>query len=418
MSATLSNPVTTAAARILIADDQPDVIEALRLLIKPEGVQVDTADSPAAGMRAIERREYDVILMDLNYARDTTSGQEGLDLLQQIRTSDDTTPVIVMTAWGSVSLAVEAMRRGARDFIEKPWDNERLLAILRTQRDLGRALRRSTRLEAQTRVMQTDGAKDVIAQSPAMQPILQMIARVGPADANVMILGENGTGKGVVAQALHAMSPRASRGMVTVNAGGVSEGVFESELFGHVKGAFTDARADRAGCFELAEGGTLFLDEIANMPLGQQAKLLRVLQTGEYHPVGSSRVRRANVRLLAATNVDVGREVKNGRFREDLLYRLNTVEVHLPPLRERREDIPRLAAHFARRLTARYGQIPPEFSPEAMRALLEHGWPGNVRELEHVVERALLLAQGPAIKVEDLALRAARREGRARPGQP
>src|SRR3954467_1133921 len=354
MSATLSNPVTTAAARILIADDQPDVIEALRLLIKPEGFQIDTADSPGAVMRAIERREFDVILIDLNYARDTTSGHEGLELLQQIRTADETTPVVVMTAWGSVRLAVEAMRRGARDFIEKPWDNERLLAIIRTQRDLGRALRRSTRLEAQTRVMQTDGVEDVIAQSPAMQPILQLIARVGPSDANVMILGENGTGKGVVAQALHAVSPRASRGMVTVNAGGVSEGVFESELFGHVKGAFTDAKQDRVGRFELAEGGTLFLDEIANVPLNQQQKLLRVLETGEFERLGSSRTRKADVRLISATNANLLEEVTAGRFRQDLLFRLNTIEIALPPLRDRREDIPLLTMHFLGMHAQRY----------------------------------------------------------------
>jgi DNA-binding NtrC family response regulator len=244
-----------------------------------------------------------------------------------------------------------------------------------------------------------------------------LMERAAPSDAHVLITGEHGTGKEVVARWLHAASHRADRPFVAVNAGGVSEGVFESELFGHVKGAFTDARADRAGCFELADGGTLFLDEIANMPLPQQAKLLRVLQTGEYHPVGSSRVRRADVRFLAATNVDVAREVAAGRFREDLLYRLNTVEVHLPPLRERREDIALLAAHFARRLAARYTRDDrprPEFSPEAMAALLDHAWPGNVRELEHVVERALLLAQGPTIAALDLALRPARAEGEGR----
>ena len=404
MSVTLSSPVT-AAARILIADDQPDVIEALRLLIKPEGFQIDTADSPGAAMRSIERREYDVILMDLNYARDTTSGQEGLDLLAQIRSSDETTPVIVMTAWGSVSLAVEAMRRGARDFIEKPWDNERLLAILRTQRDLGRALRRSTRLEAQTRVMQTDGAKDVIAQSPAMQPILQMIARVGPADANVMILGENGTGKGVVAQALHAMSPRASRGMVTVNAGGVSEGVFESELFGHVKGAFTDAKQDRVGRFELADGGTLFLDEIANVPLSQQQKLLRVLETGEFERLGSSRTRKADVRLISATNADLDAEVAAGRFRQDLLFRLNTVEIRIPALRDRREDIPLLAGHFLTMHGQRYRKPVTGFDQAAIQAMLGYAWPGNVRELDHVVERAVLMSQGSQVRVTDLGLR-------------
>jgi DNA-binding NtrC family response regulator len=397
--------VTTSAARILIADDQPDVIEALRLLIKPEGFQIDTADSPGAVMRAIERREYDVILMDLNYARDTTSGQEGLDLLAQIRSADDTTPVIVMTAWGSVSLAVEAMRRGARDFIEKPWDNERLLAIVRTQRDLGRALRRSTRLEAQTRVMQTDGVQDVIAQSPAMQPILQLIGRVGPSDANVMILGENGTGKGVVAQALHAVSPRASRGMVTVNAGGVSEGVFESELFGHVKGAFTDAKQDRVGRFELADGGTLFLDEIANVPLSQQQKLLRVLETGEFERLGSSRTRKADVRLISATNADLDAEVAGGRFRQDLLFRLNTVEIRLPALRDRREDIPVLAGHFLATHGHRYRKAISGFDQPALQAMLAYSWPGNVRELDHVVERAVLMTQGTQVRLGDLGLR-------------
>ena len=247
-----------------------------------------------------------------------------------------------MTAWGSVNLAVEAMRRGARDFIEKPWDNERLLAILRTQIELGRALRRAGRLEAQTRARRPTAAPLLIAESPAMQPVLQIIARVGPSDANVLITGENGTGKGLVAQALHAVSARASRPMVTINAGGVSEGVFESELFGHVKGAFTDAKQDRVGRFELADGSTLFLDEIANVPLSQQQKLLRVLETGEFERLGSSRTRKADVRLISATNADLNAEVAAGRFRQDLLFRLNTIEIRLPPLRERREDIPRI----------------------------------------------------------------------------
>jgi DNA-binding NtrC family response regulator len=314
-------------ARILIADDQADVLEALRLLLKSEGFQIETANSPAGTLKALELRDYDVVLMDLNYARDTTSGQEGLDLLTRLHSADESLPIVVMTAWGTVNVAVEAMRRGARDFIQKPWDNDRLLTILRTQTELGRALRRSHRLEAQNRVLQADGGPALIAEAPAMQPVLQIIARVGPSDANVLITGENGTGKGLVAQALHAVSPRSNRPMVTINAGGMSEGVFESEMFGHVKGAFTDAKQDRVGRFELADGSTLFLDEIANVPLSQQQKLLRVLEMGEFERLGSSKTRKADVRLISATNADLNAEVAAGRFRQDLLFRLNTSEI-------------------------------------------------------------------------------------------
>jgi DNA-binding NtrC family response regulator len=402
-----------AATRVLVADDQTDVIEALFLLLKHAGHQVVTATSPAGILAAVDKEDFDVVLMDLNYARDTTSGQEGLDLLSQLQGIDPSLPVVLMTAWGSVEGAVEAMRRGARDYVQKPWDNQRLVATLQTQIELGQALRRSRRLELETSRLRAQGLPPLVAESRVMQPVLRLMERVAPSDANVLITGEHGTGKEVVARWLHAASRRAGKPFVAVNAGGVSEGVFESELFGHVKGAFTDARADRAGCFELAEGGTLFLDEIANMPLGQQAKLLRVLQTGEYHPVGSSRVRRANVRLLAATNVDVGREVASGRFREDLLYRLNTVEIQLPPLRERREDLAPLTRQFTAALAARYGQPQRAFSPEAMRALGEHRWPGNVRELEHVVERALLLAGESVVGPGDLNLQPGRSNGDA-----
>jgi DNA-binding NtrC family response regulator len=396
----------STAARILLADDQHDVLEALRLLLKSDGYQIDTTDSPGGVLRALERREYDVVLIDLNYARDTTSGQEGLDLLSQIHAADESLPVVVMTAWGSVSLAVEAMRRGARDFVEKPWENERLLSILRTQTELGRALRRSTRLEAQTRAL-ADGGPPLIADSPAMQPVLQIIGRVGPSSANVLITGENGTGKSLVAQALHAVSPRATRPMVTINAGGVSEGVFESELFGHVKGAFTDAKQDRVGRFELADGSTLFLDEIANVPSSQQQKLLRVLETGEFERLGSSKTRKADVRLVSATNADIHAEVAAGRFRQDLLFRLNTIEITLPPLRDRREDIPALARHFLMHHAQRYRKPLTGFDPGAMQSLLEYRWPGNIRELEHAVERAVLMAQGATVRSSDLGLRPA-----------
>ncbi len=392
--------------RILIADDQPDVLEALRLLLKSEGIEIETAHSPAGILAALEAREFDAVLMDLNYTRDTTSGQEGLDLLARIRTLDSTVPVVVMTAWGTVDVAVEAMRRGARDFIQKPWDNPRLLAIVRTQMELSTALKRGQRLEAENRLLRADGRPNLIAEAPAMKPVIELIARVGPSDANVLITGEPGTGKEVVARTLYAVSSRASRPMVTVNAGGLAEGVFESELFGHVKGAFTDAKIDRVGRFELADGGTLFLDEIANVPLNLQAKLLRVLETGEMERVGSSKTKRVDVRVISATNAILADEVAATRFRQDLLFRLNTIEIHLPPLRERREDIPVLAAHFLNTHARRYRKELHGFDHAAMQALLDNPWQGNVRELNHVVERAVLMAQDGSLQPADLALRA------------
>jgi len=398
-------PSNSSAGRVLIADDQPDVREALRLLLKGEGYETQAVSSPADLLTTLETRDFDAVLMDLNYARDTTSGEEGLDLLARIQALDGRLPVVVMTAWGSVPLAVEAMRRGARDFVQKPWENARLLTILRTQIELRQALRRASRLEAENRLLRAEARPTLIAESQAMRAVLELIARVGPSDANVLICGEHGTGKEVVAHTLHALSPRAAKPMVTVNAGGLSEGVIESELFGHVKGAFTDARADRVGRFELAEGGTLFLDEIANVSLNLQAKLLRVLQTGELERVGSSKTRRVDVRILAATNADVNAELAAGRFRQDLLFRLNTIEIYLPPLRERREDILLLANHFLRQYTQRYRKFPGGFDAAAMQALAEHPWPGNVRELDHTVERGVLLAQGDMVRAGDLGLR-------------
>src|SRR5579871_1548489 len=302
---------------ILIADDQPDVLEALRFLVKGEGYAAETVNSPGAAIDAVESRDFDAVLMDLNYTRDTTSGQEGLELLNRIQTLDTTLPVIVMTAWGSVDLAVEAMRRGARDFIQKPWENARLSAILKTQIELGRALRKGQILEAENRLLRSERFPRLIAESAAMQPVLEVISRVGPSDANVLVTGENGTGKGLVAQTLHGISTRSTRPLVTVNAGGLSEGIFESELFGHVRGAFTDAKTDRVGRFEMAGGGTLFLDEIANISMNLQSKLLRAIETGEFERVGSSKTRKVDVRLLSATNADLNDEVAGGRFRQD-----------------------------------------------------------------------------------------------------
>ncbi len=397
----------SSSARILIADDQADVREALYLLFKGEGFETETVHSPRQVIEAVNQHEFALLLMDLNYARDTTSGQEGLDLLTSVQSADCALPIVVMTAWGSVDLAVEAMRRGARDFVQKPWDNARLLTIVRTQIELSQALRKGARLEAENQMLRTRPLPALIARSRAMQPVLQIIERVGPSDANVLITGENGTGKGVVAQALHASSARSAKPLVTVNTGGLSEGVFESELFGHVKGAFTDAKSDRVGRFELADGGTVFLDEIANVPLSQQPKLLRVLETGEFERVGSSKTRRVDVRILSATNANLLPEVDAGRFRQDLLFRLNTIEIHLPPLRERPEDIPLLAQASLGQHCRRYRKTLSGFEDAAIQLLLAHPWPGNIRELNHAVERAVLMASGDRIKASDLGLRSA-----------
>lgn len=392
--------------RILIADDQADVLEALRLLLKSEGYQTEAVKSPAAVVKALESRDFSLALIDLNYARDTTSGQEGLELLSRIQAIDAALPVVVMTAWASVDLAVEAMRRGAKDFVTKPWENPRLLAIIKNQIELGSAVRAYKRLEEENKLLRGKAGPHLIAQSAVMRPVLEIISRVGPSDANVLITGENGTGKGVIAQALHAVSVRTGKPFISVNMGGLPEGIFESELFGHVRGAFTDAKTDRAGRFELADGGTLFMDEIGNIPMSQQAKILRTLETGEFERVGSSRTYQANVRLISATNADLQAEVSAGRFRQDLLFRLNTIHIHLPPLRERREDIELLAQHFLKQHVDRYRKAITGFDEGATEAMRAHGWPGNVRELDHAVERGVLMATGKVIRASDLGLNA------------
>lgn len=404
-------PTKQEKIRVLAADDQPHILEAVELLLSPHGIEVDCVRSPQLLMEALGQRDYDVLLIDLNYTRDTTSGQEGLDLLARIQEYDARLPVIVMTAWGNIGLAVECIKRGARDFVQKPWENERLLSLIRVHAELRQALRRARQLELENRLLRAEGMPEFIAQAPAMHPVLELIAQVGPSDANVLITGEHGTGKEIVARLLHAASPRSRMALVAVNAGGLPEGTFESEFFGHVKGAFTDARTDRVGRFELANGGTLFLDEIANVPLRQQTKLLRVLETGELERVGSSQTRRVDVRLLCATNAQLAEEARAGNFREDLLFRINTVEIHLPPLRDRREDIPLLAAHFLNRNRSRYRKQVTGFTPTAMQQLMQYPWPGNVRELEHTIERAVLLCRGEEIEPANLAIASQRGAG-------
>src|ERR1700731_4416136 len=392
------------APRILAADDQPHILDAIELLLEPQGYRVARAQSPREVRDRVASESFDALLIDLNYTRDTTSGAEGLELLAQLSAHDSRLRIIVMTAWANVDLAVESMRRGACDFIQKPWENARLISIVRTQIELRRAVRQAEILEAENRLLRAEGRPELIAKASSMQPVLELLARIGPSDANVLITGEHGTGKEIVAQTLHALSARAARPLVAVNTGALAEGTFESELFGHVKGAFTDARTDRIGRFELADGGTIFLDEIGNVPLRQQAKLLRVLESGEIERVGSSRSRRVNVRGLSATNSDLSTACACGQFREDLLFRLNTVEIHLPALRERREDIPALAAHFLARYSARYRRQVQGFDSAAVQTLMQYPWPGNVRELDHTIERAILMCRTDEIQPADLAL--------------
>ena len=380
----------------------------MELLLSPQGIHVDCVRSPQLLLEALGDSEYDVLLIDLNYTRDTTSGKEGLDLLARIQEIDGHLPVLVMTAWGNIDLAVESIKRGACDFIQKPWENERLLSLIRVHAELHQALRRARQLEMENSLLRGEGMPAFLASAASMQPVLELIAQVGPSDANVLITGEHGTGKEIVAKLLHAASPRSQMPLVAVNAGGLPEGTFESEIFGHVKGAFTDARTDRVGRFELANHGTLFLDEIANVPMRQQAKLLRVIESGELERVGSSQTRHVDVRLLSATNAVLEDEVKAGDFRGDLLFRLNTVEIHLPPLRDRREDIPLLATHFLGLDCAHYRKQISGFSPAAMQQMMQYSWPGNVRELEHAVERAVLLCRGDEIEATNFAVANAR----------
>jgi DNA-binding NtrC family response regulator len=391
--------------RILVADDQREVREALRLLFKAEGIDAVSVDGPRAAIDALKKDPFDAALIDLNYTRDTTSGAEGIELLREIRKIDGELPVVVMTAWGTIDVAVEAMRHGAGDFIEKPWDNQRLMSVIRTQLALADSRDEAAKLKRENEILRGGDDEPFIAESPAMRAVLAQLDRVAPTDANVLILGENGTGKGVIARRLHARSQRSGKPLVKVNMGGIPESVFEAEMFGHVRGAFTDAKTDRIGRFELADGGSLFLDEIANIPPAQQPKLLRVLEDGELERVGSSRTITVDVRLISATNADLAAEVARGAFRRDLLFRLNTVELKLPPLRERDEDVALLAESFLAHFARRYQRDKLRFAPTALAALKGYAWPGNVRELSHVIERAVLMLDGDTVDEAALNLK-------------
>lgn len=391
---------------ILIADDDRNIITAASLLLSTENIDSLAASSPAEAISLANEHAVELALIDLNYCRDTTSGMEGLELISALHKNDPDLPIVVMTGWATIDLAVEAMRRGATDFIEKPWDNNRLLAIIRTQITLRAAAKREQHLTAENTLLrqQLDGSKLIIAQSPAMQNLLSMANKVASSDIPLLITGENGTGKTLLAQHIHQQSARASKPLLSVNMGGIAENIFESEMFGHIKGAFTDAKTERIGRVELAEKGTLFLDEIGNTPLSQQAKLLRLVEEKNFEKLGSSRVRKADIRIISATNVNLDALIEQQGFRRDLLYRLNGITLHIPPLRERVEDILPLAQRFFDQAITRFDTVAQRFSESTQTALQTYQWPGNIRELHHVIERAVLLANQAEIMPNDLQL--------------
>jgi len=384
---------------ILVADDHEDVRQSLALLLRDGGYEVATAVSPAEVLSSLRQLRPDLLLLDLNYQRDTTSGAEGLALLREIRTQSTELPVVVITGWARVQLAVEAIQLGAADFLEKPWDNARVRALIASHLALSAA-----RAEAHRREQTAEPEDGPIFQSRALEDVLSVARRVATADVPVLLMGESGTGKSMMARWVHRHSSRRDGPFVAVNLGGLAETLFESEMFGHVKGAFTDARSDRIGRFEGANAGTLFLDEIANITPAQQMRLLQVLEEGRFERVGETLSRSADVRIVAATNADLKHMIREGRFREDLYFRLNTVEITMPPLRSRLDDIPLLASHYLTRYTREYARQPLQLSDPAVRALEAYNWPGNVRELQHVMQRAVLLAKGDTVTVTDLRL--------------
>lgn len=392
--------------KILISDDDAGILSALALLLKSEGFAPVTVTSPEQACATLERQEFDLVLMDLNYSLDTTSGEEGLSLIKSVRDLDDLVPIVVMTGWGTIEVAVEAIKHGANDFIQKPWENDRLIAIVNNQLRLVSSLKRTRKLSEQNQLLR-DASKPeagIIAQAPSMKQVLATMQQVAKSDVSVLFTGENGTGKSMFARQLHDWSARKGGQQVSVNMGAVTEALFESEMFGHVKGAFTDAKSTRIGRFELADEGTLFLDEIANTPYSQQGKLLRVLEDQQFEKVGSSQTQAVDVRIVCATNANLEEAVEKGLFRKDLLYRLNTIQIEIPPLRQRKEDILPLAEAFLAHAARKYSAGAKEITGAAQKQLTAYAWPGNVRELSHVMERAHILSQTSAIQPQDLGL--------------
>lgn len=381
---------------ILIIDDDRTIRLSMKLLFTRAGYEVETAERPEEALEMVRRREFDLIFMDMNYSI-STDGTDGLELLRKVRIFQPDTPVILITAWGSIDLAVEGMRLGAFDFLTKPIPNRVLLQRAETAINLSR---KSACVESSSSTFDRCG---IIGENPVLTDLLKTVERIAPTDAPVLILGENGTGKELIANAIHANSKRREEAFVKVNLGGVARSLFESELFGHVKGAFTGAVTNRKGSFELADKGTIFLDEIGELGANEQVKLLRTLQEHTFQPLGDSRARKTDIRVVCATNADLRAMVSEGTFREDLLYRINLITLRLPALRERRDDIPLLVRHFLKTLSERHGVAVPEISSEAMTLLTRLPYLGNIRELRNIIERAVLIAPSGRIDADLLA---------------
>lgn len=393
---------------ILLVDDDLDILSALKILLVPEGYGVNLCQTPSSALAAIKKTQFDLVLMDLNYSLDTTSGEEGLTLIANIRKLDEDLPIVVMTGWATVEVAVSTMQNGANDFVQKPWDVDRLINIICNQIKLAQSEKNTQRLSQQNQLLQqhldSEFEGDIISQSPVMQKTMAMIEQVAQSNASVLLTGENGTGKSMFARYIHQKSKRHLADQISVNMGAVTETLFESEMFGHVKGAFTDAKSTRIGRFELADGGSLFLDEIANTPYSQQGKLLRVLEEQQFEKVGASKTQSVDIRLICATNANLNEAVVTGKFRKDLLYRVNTFTIEVPPLRARKDDIILLADAFLAQSATKHGQLKLMLDEAAKRALEAYSWPGNIRELNHVMERAQILSHGDVIGVADLGL--------------
>jgi two-component system response regulator HydG len=406
------------AAKILIVDDEDDILMSLQLFLSQHFEVVKTENNPYQLPRLLRNESYDLIILDMNFKKGETSGRDGMMWLKKVKELAPAANVIMMTAYADVKTAVEAVKSGALDFIEKPWRNEKLLATLLAAHQLSQSRQQVQQLEQKQKALSSNIDQqfgEIIGHSDAIKQVFKLIEKVAKTDANVLILGENGTGKELVARAIHRSSKRNNEVFITVDLGAVSESLFESELFGHKKGAFTDAREDRTGQFEVASGGTLFLDEIGNLSQPLQAKLLTALQSRQIRKIGSNQSVNIDIRLICATNMPLYDMVQDNSFRQDLLYRINTVEIKLPSLKERRTDIPILANHFLKIYTRKYQKPALKISNNALKELQSYSWPGNIRELRHAVERAVILAEGPNLEISDFILQSGNQQGNSSP---